>query len=311
MGFYEMGIDVSNWKGALNFSGAKNAGYGFMLHKLTEGTTYLDPYAHRNIQNAKAVGMHVGAYHFLKATDAATARQEANFFLEKVRQVLPLDMPVALDVEAFSGVPPAAIARAARTWIDVVQAQKMYVILYINNNYANNVFHINQGGFKDVAIWYARYTGNAGAVKDVAELGRPAEMIQYSDSGHVPGIGGGTDVNVVRDNLPAVIRAKGLNGYKIPLKGNAAPVAAVAPVRCDTTQDFTWQVGHVYYLKVTGTPGTTVNTGNGKVAIAIPRKTRTGNDDFWYIVGISKGTTGIYVHPAGGATFKTCNIKVV
>lgn len=309
MGFAMTGIDVSNWKGFPNFSEVKNAGYGFMMHKLTEGHTYLDPCAHKNIQNAKAAGLHVGVYHFLRATTALSAKQEAEFFLSKVKQELPLDMPVALDVEAFSGVSASAIAAAAREWINVVSAEGMYVALYINKDYADRVFNVKGGGFKDIAIWYARYTGNAGAVHDVQELGRPAEMIQYSDSGSVPGVAGKVDVNVVRDNLPEVIVKKGLNGYNSPVLRKSVPPNA--EVVSDTTQGFTLSVGHVYQLKITGPAGTVVNTGNGKVAIAIPRNARTGNDDFWFIVGISKGTTGIYVHEKSGGMFKTCDVKII
>ena len=53
-----------------------------MIVKLTEGTSYINPYAKGQITNAKTAGLVVSAYHFSRYTNATEACQEANYFVK-------------------------------------------------------------------------------------------------------------------------------------------------------------------------------------------------------------------------------------
>ena len=67
--------------------------------KATEGTRYLSPAFQKNYTQAIQNGLHVGAYHFLRAGTPSQSLEEASFFLHNV-QGLQLDLPLVLDLEA-------------------------------------------------------------------------------------------------------------------------------------------------------------------------------------------------------------------
>lgn len=82
-------IDVSSYQGSLSvedFQHMKNNGVQAILVKLTEGTSYVNPFAKSQVENAKAAGLNVGAYHFSWFTDQASAEAEADFFAGKARE---------------------------------------------------------------------------------------------------------------------------------------------------------------------------------------------------------------------------------
>lgn len=75
------GIDVSHYQGDIDWKKVAGSGITFAFVKATEGETYKDPTFMRNAEGAADAGLLAGAYHFLKATSAAAARREAQFFL--------------------------------------------------------------------------------------------------------------------------------------------------------------------------------------------------------------------------------------
>lgn len=82
-------IDVSSYQGSLSvadFQHMKSNGVQAILVKLTEGTSYVNPFAKSQVENAKAAGLNVGAYHFSWFTDQSSAEAEADFFAGKARE---------------------------------------------------------------------------------------------------------------------------------------------------------------------------------------------------------------------------------
>lgn len=92
------GIDVSHHQGAaLDFTAMRREGVEFAFIKATEGATFVDSRFVTNVARARAAGLLVGAYHYVRSNASATAQAE------HVRRTVPLDVPVVLDVEANSG----------------------------------------------------------------------------------------------------------------------------------------------------------------------------------------------------------------
>src|SRR5690348_9950938 len=58
------GIDVSSYQGSPNWGSIKSCGWQFAFAKATEGVSINDSSYRYNINNAKANGVYVGAYHF-------------------------------------------------------------------------------------------------------------------------------------------------------------------------------------------------------------------------------------------------------
>ena len=74
------GIDVSEWQGNIDFGEVARAGIEVVYIRASEGRGYVDPYFRENYEKAKANGLRVGFYHFLTATNATEAEQQARFF---------------------------------------------------------------------------------------------------------------------------------------------------------------------------------------------------------------------------------------
>lgn len=76
-------IDVSSWNNNLKVSDyvkIKNYGIKSVIVKLTEATSYQNPYAADQIKNAHAAGLKVHVYHYSWFTSVAAARREAEYF---------------------------------------------------------------------------------------------------------------------------------------------------------------------------------------------------------------------------------------
>ena len=74
------GIDVSRWQGDINWSQVAADDVSFvMLGTRSKGA--VDPYFHRNIQQASAAGVKVGVYIYSLAMTPEMAVEEANFVL--------------------------------------------------------------------------------------------------------------------------------------------------------------------------------------------------------------------------------------
>jgi lysozyme len=97
-------VDLSHFNASVDFQTAKANGIVGVIHKATQGTTYVDPtYAQRRGE-ALETGLWWGAYHFGTADDATA---QAEHFLSVV-QPGPSDLLV-LDVEQnYSGGKPVA-----------------------------------------------------------------------------------------------------------------------------------------------------------------------------------------------------------
>ncbi|QIM45577.1 N-acetylmuramoyl-L-alanine amidase [Streptococcus ruminicola] len=77
-------IDISSHNGVISVSDyqrLKNQGITGVVVKLTEGTSYTNPYARAQIANAQAAGLRVSAYHYSHYETAAEARAEAQYFV--------------------------------------------------------------------------------------------------------------------------------------------------------------------------------------------------------------------------------------
>ena len=76
-------IDVSSYQGAMSvgtYSWLKSLGVKYVIVKLTQGTTYKNPYAQTQINNAKEAGLTVATYDYAVFTDSASAIAEADHY---------------------------------------------------------------------------------------------------------------------------------------------------------------------------------------------------------------------------------------
>jgi len=100
-------IDVASYQpdSLAYFQAAQVLGVKGVVVKITEGSAagsnYVNPKAAQQIKNARAVGLIVNGYHFLRSISVKDAQEEAQFFAREAnKQGLGQQAMVAIDVEA-------------------------------------------------------------------------------------------------------------------------------------------------------------------------------------------------------------------
>ena len=108
------GLDVSSWQHPdgrpINWDAVANAGYRFAVVKATQGANYKNPWADRDLDDARAAGLLVGAYHYFEAGQPAPA-QALNLTGAVANQVL--DLGAWTDWECYAPLPYTHTAELA------------------------------------------------------------------------------------------------------------------------------------------------------------------------------------------------------
>ena len=96
-------VDVSSHNGSISVNDYRtlaNKGVGGVVVKLTEGTTYRNPYAGEQARNAQLAGLQVSAYAFSHYTSEEQARAEARHFISEAGNLnLPKNTVMVNDME--------------------------------------------------------------------------------------------------------------------------------------------------------------------------------------------------------------------
>ena len=96
-------VDVSSHNGSISVNDYRtlaNKGVGGVVVKLTEGTTYRNPYAGEQARNAQLACLQVSAYAFSHYTSEEQARAEARHFISEARNLnLPKNTVMVNDME--------------------------------------------------------------------------------------------------------------------------------------------------------------------------------------------------------------------
>jgi len=91
------GIDISNHQGDMNLTQVKAEGFDFIWCKVSEGADYRDPYWPQNYNRARAAGLILAGYHYVRAGDPAA---QARTFVSHLGDT---SVPAMLDFEDGSG----------------------------------------------------------------------------------------------------------------------------------------------------------------------------------------------------------------
>jgi lysozyme len=177
------GLDVSHWQGNVNWSKVK-ANADFVFVKCSEGSSYVDPNFVSNVKEAAAAGLKVGAYHYATFNDVASAKEQANYFLSKVKG-LTLTYPLVLDLEEDKKkAGKQQLTDAAIAFLEVLEGAGYFAIIYSNPHFFNNELDLSR--LKPYAKWLADYSG---------KMDLQADVWQYTQSGKIDGITGNVDLN--------------------------------------------------------------------------------------------------------------------
>ena len=201
---YVQGVDVSWHQGAIDWRALASDDVAFAYIKATEGATHVDTRFELNWREARAAGLHRGAYHFFTLCRSG-AQQAANFI-----RVVPRErgaLPPALDLEHMGPCrrgPQVIDALAeARTFLDLAEAHYgVRPILYTTREFHD--------------AYLSRLQGERFWIRSIAVRPRFRQrdwvIWQHHNRGRRRGVDGPVDLNAFRgdaDALAAFTRIQG------------------------------------------------------------------------------------------------------
>lgn len=190
-------VDVSAYQKEIDWQKAADDGIEMAMIRLgyrgyETGLLNLDPYYESNVKEARKAGLDVGVYFFSQAVTVEEAEEEARFVLRKIRGK-HVDGPVAFDMEPvagadrITGLTVEEKTEIADAFCQLIEKNGHSAVIYGNPSWLTKDVDLHL--LTDHAIWLAHYT-------TAANWGYDYRMWQYTDSGHVAGIEGSTDLSV-------------------------------------------------------------------------------------------------------------------
>ena len=197
-GVLHRGVDVSHWQGPVDWKTAKANDVDFVML----GTRYqnnIDPLFRQNADDADAAGVKIGVYIYSYATNVKMAEEEADFVINLIKDY-PISYPVAFDAENAETLGMCSkedITAIVNAFCRKISDAGYYPILYANDYWLANKLDMNALG--KYPVWGAAYERRLKYENPV--------MWQGTESGNIPGIDGGVDIDLqykdFSPNIPA------------------------------------------------------------------------------------------------------------
>lgn len=173
-------IDISHWQNFPDFEEVAASGVLGVIHKCTEGTSYIDPNREENCSNAIAAGLAVSTYFWIKPGDG---RAQAEFYLSVLDPVN--HERVVIDYEE-SGC-------SLTTLKDAIMAIQDYdpslrITVYSGHLLKEQLNGKDEFLAENTDLWLAQYT--TGDPSWEVATWPQWTLWQYSESGTVPGVDG-------------------------------------------------------------------------------------------------------------------------
>jgi MYXO-CTERM domain-containing protein len=222
----------------------------FVIIKATEGTTYTNPYYSDDASKARAAGLVVSAYHYLRYTSTGAA--QADHFLSQIGGSVGVhDLPPMLDVEEVNDSSTVSQrVSIMRDWLDTIQAATGRVpMIYSGAWYwASSAWLGTPTGFSDHPLVWSDYTTAAGHCPSIPNDFPKLTIWQFSGSGTTTGIIGDCDQDELYPDWAG--KSLGVSGQSYPIVTAGAVDVQVGQtvtgwVKLENTGLQAWQPGVV------------------------------------------------------------------
>ena len=212
-----VGVDISKYQGRVDFNKLK-AVCNFVLIRAGytgygDGVQHGDPYFLVNMAGAKAAGMPWGAYWFTQAINEDEARAEARYMMGLIKDQKP-EYPIYIDTELADGIGLTGradrISKEQRTAVvkafcDELEANGYFAGFYCSESWWHN--NIDGNSLSRYTAWIAKWSAK--------QPNCPYAIWQYKNDAVLPGVKNVVDMNKTSVDFPTIIKAKGLNGWKV------------------------------------------------------------------------------------------------
>lgn len=184
------GIDVSVYRGDIDFEQVKNSGIEVVYIRAGYGFSVTDPKFEENYTNATKAGLKCGAYYFVTARNTEQAYLQATRFAELISGKTFAARP-AMDFEEFGSLGKNGINIVGLAFMQKLRELTGIVpILYTDAYNASETWDWN---FAQFPLWVADYSAEEPYV--TSNIWQSYAGFQYSDRGEIPGIYGNVDLD--------------------------------------------------------------------------------------------------------------------
>lgn len=170
------GVDVSAYQPDFDFAAARREGFEFAFVKATEGSTWRSPNYRDQMARARAAGMLVAAYHYVRGEDVRGQ-------LANIERMVEPGTPVLLDVEDGAGGPTSV-----RQLLDAVRARGYpSPLIYVPHWYWSSRWgRPDMGGWGLAGNWHSAYPDNTVRRKEAFAGWIDTAFARYPDVGGLP-----------------------------------------------------------------------------------------------------------------------------
>ncbi len=225
------GPDVSRYQHPdgqpIDWQRVEASGPSFTWIKATEGTAVRNAWFERDRSAAAAAGLYQGAYHYARpSTSAGSAAAQARFFASVIGdQQRRGTLPPALDLESSGGLSRAALVAWTQTFLTTLEGLTGRTpVLYTGPSFWETSTG-SSTAFTRYPLWIAHYTS---AAQPRVPAWPAWTFWQYTDSGRVPGIAGGVDMNRFSGSAADLARLA-LDGPPPPVEASQDAPLGVTP----------------------------------------------------------------------------------
>jgi GH25 family lysozyme M1 (1,4-beta-N-acetylmuramidase) len=204
------GIDVSHWQGEIDWRRVAEKGKRFAFLKATDGHDFLDPTFRINRNGARANDLLVGAYHFARPDPSkGDAAEEARWFASQA-DPNPGNLLPVLDLETSKGLDRTEVTLWIRRWVAEVRRLTGVTPLIYTSPYGwmHRTGDSRAPARDGAPLWIAHWGVESPLLPAGDWDGNGWRVWQYTSDGHVAGIAGRVDLDVVPGNSlgPITIR---------------------------------------------------------------------------------------------------------
>ena len=200
--------DVSKWQGMIDWDALAPAlEDGYVAIKASGlFANGADPYYARNVAGAVAHSIPIHAFHFLYCLTETEARRDAGLFYRTVEAAGHWPLFWVLDCEGGWGIEYSR----ARPMAEAFEAElrrmarengpgEIRVAVYIGHNVYDD-YALDYGRY--AYVWIPRYGANDGTIQGSKRPDHHCDVWQYTSDGHLPGIAGRVDLDVLMGTKP-------------------------------------------------------------------------------------------------------------
>lgn len=208
------GIDVSTFQRNVDYKKLKASGVDFVIIRAGYGNALAFPGQHDDMfeshyKNAKAAGLHVGAYWYVYANTVEEMKAEVKSFLKALKGK-QFDYPVFFDIEdkAQKGMTKSQMTAMVNAGCEILEQAGYWVGIYSFISMLNAQFE------KSICDRYSLWVAQWDVQK--CTYNGSVNIWQNTDKAYYNGYSGRLDGDISYEDYPTRIKAAGKNGYSKP-----------------------------------------------------------------------------------------------